>query len=316
MHDDLLEDVLPAIVPAQRPRGRVPVHLARGVEIRQNVVRQHGETSTLAAVVVRHGNEVTAGRMRRGDNASGGEHDGGALVSSGGVRGAHLELEKVADILQGSAVRLGAANLLPRLRFVLARAVGLGAVVVIVEAAGAAVRGAVRSAVRGAVSMTGLILQVGRLPERLALVLVPPAVEYAVAHPLPPRLRETILTAVVRLAVHVLQHRGLAGVHAAHGCLPVRPAPVPSVAKVGASTGSVSGMSAVVDVPSALRVTTYGASSTLRGTRKGGGGGSATRSRARSRAGRGVLKENCRSGRARPPRGRMCARTQRLACRG
>lgn len=59
-------------------------------------------------------------------------------------------------------------------------------------------------------------------------------------------------------------------------------------------------MSAVVDVPSALRVTTYGASSTLRGTKKGGGGGSASRSRARSRAGRGVLKENCRSGRARP----------------
>ena len=57
-------------------------------------------------------------------------------------------------------------------------------------------------------------------------------VGYAVAHPLSPRLRETLFPAVKRFAVHVLQHRGLAGMHAAHRSFAMRGAAKPSIAQV------------------------------------------------------------------------------------
>jgi hypothetical protein len=57
-------------------------------------------------------------------------------------------------------------------------------------------------------------------------------VGHAVAHPLAPRLREALLPAVVRLAVHVLHRRRLARVHAAHRRFPMRRAAEPPVAQV------------------------------------------------------------------------------------
>ena len=52
---NLLQDVLLPVVPAQRPARGVVVQLRGGVQVRQDVVRQHGEAPTLAAVVVRQG---------------------------------------------------------------------------------------------------------------------------------------------------------------------------------------------------------------------------------------------------------------------
>jgi hypothetical protein len=237
--DDLLEDVLPAVVPAQRPARGVPVHLARGVQISQHVVRQHREPPALLAVVVRHGDEVPPRRVRRGDDPRGGEHDAGALLAAAGVHGGHLELEQVSHVLHRRAVALGVAHLGPRLRLVLpGAAVRLGAAVPAVVRRGvgqrtaAAVGGAVRAAAAAAAAARRLIFEVRRFPQRLALVLVPPAVRHAIAHPLPPRLRETLLPAVERLTVHVLQHRRFAGVDAAHGSLAVRSRAVPAVPKV------------------------------------------------------------------------------------
>mmetsp|Transcript_2003 Transcript_2003/g.8010 ORF Transcript_2003/g.8010 Transcript_2003/m.8010 type:complete len:433 (-) Transcript_2003:321-1619(-) len=235
VHDDLLEDVLPPVVPTQRPLRRVPVHLARGVEIREDVVREHGESPALAPVVSRHGHQVTPRRRRRRDDSAGGERLGRAATGAGGgIHRDDLKLEQVPDVVRRGAVTLLPAHLLPRLRLILGDRrfdVPRGPVLLVMAVGGVEV---VTRAARGRV--VRLVLQVGRSPQRVALLLVQ-TLGYAVAHPLPPRLREALLVAVVRLAVDVLQHRGFAGVDAAHRSLPVRSAAVPPVPQVGAVRG-------------------------------------------------------------------------------
>ena len=86
-----------------------------------------------------------------------------------------------------------------------------------------------------------------RFPQRClgANPLVAPARRHLVPHPLPPALRKAVLCAVVRFAVHVLKHRGLTGVHAAHARLAVRGRPEPPVPQVtpihGIELGDVRG---------------------------------------------------------------------------
>mmetsp|Transcript_9285 Transcript_9285/g.37566 ORF Transcript_9285/g.37566 Transcript_9285/m.37566 type:complete len:434 (+) Transcript_9285:533-1834(+) len=236
VHDDLLEDVLPPVVPAQRPLRRVPVHLARGVEIREDVVREHRESPALAPVVSRDGHQVTPRRRRRRDDSAGGERLGRAAPGAGGgIHRDDLKLEQVPDVVHRGAVPLLPAHLRPRLRLILSDVlrfdVPRGPVRLVMAGLGVEV---VTRAVRGRV--VRLVLQVGRPPQRVALLLVQ-TLGYAVAHPLPPRLCEALLVAVVRLAVDVLQHRGFAGVDAAHRSLPVRSAAVPPVPQVGAVRG-------------------------------------------------------------------------------